>query len=189
MDGSRAQAPWGRRIADAGLPPEDRWPHGTRSRYVRGCRCDECRAANRRYSRERALAVSRGRWDGYRPREASQKHLEWLRTQGVGLRAVSAATDIPRTTLARIVKGAHPWVRGSTEQKILAVTPDVRGDWTLVDAGPTWERIAWLLEEGFTRGELARLLGSKTPALQLGRKKVRAATAARVERLFRKYQH
>jgi hypothetical protein len=28
------------------LPNEDAFPHGTRSRYVVGCRCDECRAAN-----------------------------------------------------------------------------------------------------------------------------------------------
>ncbi len=27
--------------------------HGTRARYVRGCRCDPCRAANRDYMRAR----------------------------------------------------------------------------------------------------------------------------------------
>lgn len=28
------------------LPPAERYQHGTRSRYVTGCRCDACRAAN-----------------------------------------------------------------------------------------------------------------------------------------------
>lgn len=36
-----------------GLPPPERHAHGTRSRYVSGCRCAECRAANTRYYHER----------------------------------------------------------------------------------------------------------------------------------------
>lgn len=30
--------------------------HGTRSRYKSGCRCEDCRAANRQYARERYRA-------------------------------------------------------------------------------------------------------------------------------------
>jgi hypothetical protein len=44
------------------LPPPARFPHGTRSRYVSGCRCSECRAANtaayhERQRRAKALAA------------------------------------------------------------------------------------------------------------------------------------
>jgi len=42
-----------------------------------------------------------------------------------------------------------------------------------------------LLEEGFTKAELARRLGFETPALQVGKGEILARTAARVDRLFR----
>lgn len=35
------------------MPPADRFPHGTRSRYVSGCRCDACRGSNTAYYHER----------------------------------------------------------------------------------------------------------------------------------------
>lgn len=35
------------------LPPAESYQHGTRSRYVAGCRCSECRAANTRAYHER----------------------------------------------------------------------------------------------------------------------------------------
>lgn len=47
------------------LPPADRFEHGTRARYVTGCRCDACRNANRlayhaRKEKARAAAVDLG---------------------------------------------------------------------------------------------------------------------------------
>lgn len=42
------------------LPSADRFEHGTRSRYVSGCRCGACRASNTRYYHERQrLALER----------------------------------------------------------------------------------------------------------------------------------
>lgn len=38
-----------------GVPYRQRAQHGTRSRYVAGCRCDDCRAAHRVYEHERRL--------------------------------------------------------------------------------------------------------------------------------------
>lgn len=43
------------------LPPIEHYPHGTRARYVAGCRCTECRAANKRAYHElqkRAIAAA-----------------------------------------------------------------------------------------------------------------------------------
>jgi hypothetical protein len=54
-----------------------------------------------------------------------------------------------------------------------------------VPANETWRQINALIEEGFTKAELARRLGLETPALQLGRSRILARTAARVDRLFR----
>lgn len=36
----------------ADMPPAERFEHGTRARYVCGCRCESCRAANTQYARE-----------------------------------------------------------------------------------------------------------------------------------------
>lgn len=40
---------------DLGWPHRLRAQHGTRSRYVAGCRCDDCRNAHRVYEHERRL--------------------------------------------------------------------------------------------------------------------------------------
>lgn len=37
----------------ADLPPAERFSHGTRARYVSGCRCEDCRRSNREYYHER----------------------------------------------------------------------------------------------------------------------------------------
>ena len=45
-----------------GFPPSEAYPHGTRARYVCGCRCAECRRATADYERcrlERANAAAR----------------------------------------------------------------------------------------------------------------------------------
>ena len=40
-------------------------PHGTRSRYVSGCKCVPCRAANSRYQSGRFYAIRDGDWNGF----------------------------------------------------------------------------------------------------------------------------
>jgi hypothetical protein len=62
------------------------------------------------------------------------------------------------------------------------------GDAALVPAKRTWERIEWLLDEGFTKSRIALELGRKTRALQLNREWVTARNAAAVEALVRRYQ-
>lgn len=39
------------------LPAADRFKHGTRARYVTGCRCENCRQANRDWAHKRVLKV------------------------------------------------------------------------------------------------------------------------------------
>lgn len=74
-------------------------------------------------------------------------------------------------------------MRPATLAAILAVElEDARGA-QKVPAGPTWALINELLVAGYTRSYLARQLGAKTPALQLGRERVRASTARAVEEL------
>ena len=54
----RSQAPYPRRPVD--LPPAERYLHGSRARYVTGCRCAPCREANNEYARMRQKLVRRG---------------------------------------------------------------------------------------------------------------------------------
>lgn len=61
-------------------------------------------------------------------------------------------------------------------------------DRALVPAGPTWEKIKRLLDDGYTKTQIAEWLGSraKTPALQLRQDFITAKSASAVDRLCRK---
>jgi hypothetical protein len=89
------------------------------------------------------------------------------------------------TVVAEIRVGRKLRIRQRTERSILAVTKTAYAGGALIDADPTWKKINTLLDEGFTKSELARRLGSKTPALQFSHFEVTAKTAARVDRFYR----
>ena len=158
-------------------------PHGTRVRYMTGCKCMLCRAANSRYETERAAARKNGDWNGIVPATIARLHLLKLSRRGIGRKTVSDASGVSRTIIAEIRAKRKTHIRMRTHRAILAVDYDVRGAATLVDARPVWAQINRLLREGFTKGELARRLGNKTAALQIRRDVVTAKTAMRVERL------
>lgn len=181
--GSRAMQARGLRPAE--VLAKDR-PCGDRLRYVGGCRCDDCRAANAAYERERIRARANGDWNGLVPAHEARKHLRKLSRQGVGRRAIAAASDVGQTTLTAIRKGAKQQIRARTERAILAVTRAAASDHALVSAGRTWQRIRELLDEGYTEERLARELGYATPRLQFGRTRVTVRTDYEVERLHRR---
>lgn len=162
-------------------------PHGTRLRYIAGCKCFQCRRANSDYERERQKARAAGDWNGLVDAERARKHLRKLSRLGVGRRMVRAASDVADTVLQDIRAGRKRRIRARTERRILAVTAACRGDAALVPAAETWHRIEWLLEEGFTKARIALELGAKRPALQLRKDWVTARTAAKVEILYRRF--
>lgn len=163
-------------------------PHGVRARYIAGCRCLLCRAANSRYECERASARRNGEWAGIVPADRARVHLTNLSHQGVGLRAVCAATDISRTILGEIRTGQRPRIRASTARKILAVNMEAASDHALIPARSTWCIVARLIEEGYTRRQIARWLGQQGNGLQLGKEWVTARNACAVERLYHRIQ-
>lgn len=142
-----------------------------------------CRAANSRYEVGRAAARRAGDWNGIVPAARARRHLLDLSRQGVGRRAVAAASGVAQTVIQEIRAGRRPQIRARTERQLLAVDRQAFSGGVKVPAAATWRRITQLLEEGYTKGRLARELGMTQPALQLGRRRVLAATAARVERL------
>lgn len=73
----------------------------------------------------------------------------------------------------------------NSQHRILAVTKTAYAGGALIDADPTWKQIDKLLDEGFTKSELARRLGFKSPSIQFKHFEVTAKTAARVGRFYR----
>lgn len=162
--------------------------HGTRTHYVKGCRCEPCTAANREYARNRDRHLARVRYGIEQPVQKfvdateARKHLQWLRTQHIGLRTISAATGIGRSALQDIASGVTSNVLLATELAILAVGRT--GLACYVPAGPTWELIDDLLYLGYPKARIAEALGHRCRAVQIGRNVIRPATAARVRRVW-----
>ena len=163
-------------------------PHGTRLRYLAGCKCFHCRRANSDYERERQKAREAGDWNGLVDADRARAHLRKLARQGVGRRMVASASDVALSVVQAVRTCRKTRIRARTERRLLAVTKACRGDAVHVPAGPTWERIEWLLAEGFSKARIASELGMKRPALQLNRHRVTVRNAAKVEALCRKYE-
>ena len=172
----------------ADMSPTERFAHGTRARYVKGCRCDDCRGANNAYERMRGKMQRAGTWVGLVDASRVRAHLVKLAAAGVGLRAVADVARASRSSLQAIKAGTKKRLLRSTADRILAVDAlAAAGDGTLVDGAWTRRLIDLLLEQGFTRYALAERLGSESgmPALQLARRaRVTAKTQQRVERLY-----
>lgn len=159
-------------------------PHGTRLRYMAGCKCLRCRMANSNYETMRSRARKNGDWNGIVNAGPARRHIMRLSAAGVGRAQVSAASDIAFSIICSIKSGKRKHLRARTLRKILAVTTDCRADRAVVDASKTWRLIGLLLEEGYTKARIARELGRKTPALQVHRERVYASTAAAIERVY-----
>jgi hypothetical protein len=163
----------------------ERKPHGTRVKYMGGCHCVPCRAANSRYECRRAELRRLGLWNGLVPAEASRKALLRFSLRGIGRNTVAKNAGVSRSVIWKIRTGKARQVRAMTEKRILELGPSLPPRSKLVAALPTWRKIAWLLEQGFTRGELALRLGRRTRNLQLNRDVVTQKTADAVEKLYR----
>lgn len=124
-------------------------------------------------------------WNGLVDAAPARRHLRKLSKRGVGRRSVGAACDVGDTTLQQIVTGRKKRIRKRTSDRILEVDLGAISDHCLVPAGRTQKMLDALTEEYFTKQEVARLLGYKSPQLQIGKRRVLARTEARVERLYR----
>ena len=180
-------APTRRIFSERGLKPievlAEHRPHGDRLRYVGGCRCDLCRKANSAYERERKKARATGDWNGIVSAATARGHLLQLSKAGVGRRAVSAASDVSPTVLKDIRTGQKTQIRARTERLILAVTPEMASDHSLMDAKATWKLIHEMVKVGFTKTRIASELGCSTRALQLSKDQVTVRNAARIAQI------
>jgi hypothetical protein len=158
--------------------------HGTRVRYVSGCRCDACRAANTAYIRELVREKRAGNGNPAVSAERARAHLEGLSRQGVGRRSVADTADVSETVLSQIKSGARQSIRKETERRILAVTPEMAADHALIDAAATLHMVQDLVDAGFTRKHLGERLGMKKGELDR-RSKVTVKRAAQIARLHK----
>ncbi len=153
--------------------------------YRNGCRCAECRHAGYVYEVKRQRDRNRGIVRLHDNTEA-REHLQWLSEQGVGVRAVAAATGLRPHNLGKIARGETRRSKPDTIRRIMAVGTHKRLPGAFVDAGPTWRLIDDMLANGFTRTRIAAELGStaKRPALQIGRDQVMQKTADDVRETY-----
>ena len=166
--------------------------HGTRTRYVTGCRCEPCTEANRTYARERqrhqrriAYGIEAPKPERYVDAAEVREHLRWLRTVGIGRRSVAERTGLNPKTVRDIANGESKRCTPETADKILAVGKYDRPGAALVDATETKRKVAELLAHGWTRCGIARALGNPDALqLQIGKgEQVLARTADRIARL------
>lgn len=161
-----------------------RWGPEPGQDWRRGCRCLPCTDAAVLYNK---LSVRRriNGIDTLFDNTEAREHLEFLRANGVGLRTVAEQSGVGRTALMQIINGRTKRARAETIAKILAVGTHVRAPGALVDATRTWELIDDMLRYGYTKGDLARRLGSEydKPALQISGNMVLQSTADKVAEL------
>lgn len=148
-----------------------RHPHGTKMRYLAGCRCLSCRRGNRDY--ERKLQRDRklyGPNDLVSP-ERVLAHLRYLKTFGMGHKTVARHARVSKTSLAEIIWYGRKHIRRRSEARILAIQPTLETlpRNTNIPAAETVAKVHQLLKWGYTRRLISRdALGNASMAFQMG---------------------
>jgi len=166
----------------------DRRPHAMRARYVAGCRCMLCRAANSRYQTHRDALKRAGETNRLVSTARVLVHLDGLSAQSVGYKSVADAASVSYSVMRRIKLAHTTQLREQTERRILAVDVGARAGGAKVPAGPTLRLIAKLVHSGYTRFWIARQLGYRGQGLQFHSQGITARNAVRVERLYRRIE-
>lgn len=162
--------------------------HGTRSKYVLGCRCAPCKAAHARYYWDRyQLRRESGETNPLVSARRARDHLRRLQAIGMGRDAVAEVTDLAPHTVQQITTGKRRRITLFTERLLLGVADNLLKDGAMILAGPTKSMVQELLEEGYTEKELAQRLGYRGRCLPfLRRTKLTVRNADRVRVLHRK---
>lgn len=118
------------------------------STYKRGCRCDECVRASRRYDKRRRISKARG-IDLLVPSTTAREHVEFLTSRGMSRRSIAAAAGYQKGTGLNVILSRRK-IRRTTEAKILSVSPsDDRLGVGWVDAVGTCRRMQALAAMGW----------------------------------------
>lgn len=161
-----------------------RHEHGTRIRYMGGCRCLPCRAANSRYSTSRDALNRAGERNDIVSARPARVHILALSRLGIGRNTVVRVARVARSIVIGIRSGEHRNCRRQTRDRILEVDRWAIADGANIDAGPTWRNINRLLCAGWSKVAIARALGNTGTGLQVSRGLVRRSTARKIARLL-----
>ena len=128
-------------------------------------------------------------WNGNVDPAEAREHLLRLRREGVGYKSVHDASDVPSSTLGRVLAGDGA-IRASTLKRILGVDAGAIADHAVAPKKAVrrmQRQLDDLVARGFRKHHLARLLGSNSQALQVGRTGgALASSVAAVDKLWRR---
>lgn len=175
--------------------------HGTRLAYLLDkCRCDPCTKASTDYHRDLRRRQIYAEW---RPElaalvdaEPARKHIQWLRSQGMGPRTIAKAAGLSSDSMITdIIHGEYPHqpnhrehrlprkrIHRELEAKILAVKVELAPGARVERCG-TVRRLQALVAIGWTITALAGMIGtsvSNLGPLVAGKRGVLKSTADRV---------
>jgi superfamily II DNA or RNA helicase len=163
--------------------------HGTRTGYVKGCRCTPCTEANVEYNQGREAARQAGEaTTDLVPAAPARGKLLVLNGRGASRNAMSRALDLNPKTIDEIMGGERKRVTPQVMQVILDLTMDdiVRVDADMlglrIDGAPTWVLLDDLIGRGFPKSWIASELGVGK-SLQMSRNLVTRANAQKVAAL------
>lgn len=98
--------------------PAEAFDHGDPRRFRRGCRCEDCRAGERRRRNKSTYLVATGRRTLRDPQTAA-RHIEALRRAGMNDGQIMGAAGICPDVLYRLLRGGR--ISALNERRILAV--------------------------------------------------------------------
>jgi hypothetical protein len=94
--------------------------HGVRSGYTRGCRCEPCQDANRKWRKAYTLRAHRSGGKIRIDPAAVQAHIDHL-SEHMSMSAIENASGVARSTMGRIRRGEVKAVHPSVAKRILAI--------------------------------------------------------------------
>ena len=162
--------------------------HGSRAKYViEKCRCEACRKANSESVNMRYRLKVTGQYQPFVDAEPARRRINYLVLSGLRIKAdICRITGMSQTTLWKIRKGIRRKVTPETLRRLMELDPLVieRGG-SYVPADELWETVYRIMECGYSKAWIARRLGRKAPALQIGTRKIKRGTADAIQELYR----
>lgn len=168
--------------------------HGTRARYMRGCRCPGCFDANGRYCKAYRNQAHRNGPKRIDPTPVVMRIHYWKR-RGYSHSQIAAAAGLARRVIDAHAKQQLKSINPDSARKILAVRLDNTAipDYLPVDATGTIRRLRALSVLGHQLQNIAAAAGHQAGALSKvlngHSEHVRGTTANDIARVYEAWQH
>lgn len=177
--------------------------HGTRARYVMGpgpgkgpgCRCADCRKANRDDAARRSRLRLYGQWAPFVDAGPAREHVQVLAAAGIGWKRAAELAGLSRGTMRKLMQGGpgkrppSKRIRPQTAAALLAVkaSPANLGGRAVVDGTGTRRRVQALVAVGWSQAHVAVRIGltpSGMSRMLLHQDQVTASTARAVRAVY-----